>query len=153
MSTASSPPLRNPPDPPDMAFLVVHRNDRTAAFFDAAANDVFLAQRCTVCAHWTGPAPHACVACRSELLEWAPVGGDATVVSWTVVHGRPGSTVAPAVVVVGELEEGPWLNLRLVGAPAERLGRATPLRIAFLHPDEGESIPVFHLRSERTTQA
>ena len=141
MSTASS----LSPSPPDMAFLVVHRNERTAAFFDAAANDTFLAQRCTVCAHWTGPAPHACVACRSELLEWAPVGGGATVVSWTVVHGRPGSAVVPAVVVMGELTEGPWLNLRLVGSTADQLGRATLLRIAFLHPDEGESIPVFRL--------
>ena len=130
---------------PDMGFLVVHRNERTGTFFDAAAKDVFLAQRCKICGHWTGPAPHACLACRSEELEWTPVAGEAAVISWTVVHGRPGSTVAPGVVVIGELAEGPWLNLRLVGATAESLGRATPLRVGFLHPAEGESIPVFRL--------
>ena len=141
MSASTSPEAA----PPDMAFLVVHRNERTGAFFDAAKNDVFLAQHCTACGHWTAPAPHACLACRSEALDWAPVSGSATVVSWTVVHPRPGVGVAPGVVIVGELEEGPWVNLRLIGATAEQLSCATPLRIAFLHPAEGESIPVFRL--------
>ena len=141
MSASTSPEAA----PPDMAFLIVQRNERTGAFFDAAKNDVFLAQHCTACGHWTAPAPHACLACRSEALEWAPVSGSATVVSWTVVHPRPGVGVAPGVVIVGELEEGPWVNLRLIGATSERLGRAIPLRIAFLHPAQGESIPVFRL--------
>ena len=80
-----------------------------------------------------------CPHCASPELSWAPAAGTGTVVTWSVVHtkGLPNVTVG-----IVELDEGPWVQLQLVGdLPADL--HDLRVRVAFEHPEGGEAVPVF----------
>jgi uncharacterized protein len=121
--------------------MTVRRDGRTDAFFDGAVRDRLMIRRCEPCGRWYAPDASGCPRCGSEDLAWAEASGEAILVSWAVAHSR---TAAPAPLALVELAEGPWMYGRLdeVGAPREGL----PLRARFVHPDDGESYPVFQER-------
>jgi uncharacterized protein len=115
----------------------VRRDGRTDAFFDAAAEDRLVVRRCDACDRWFAPDAADCAFCGADLA-WARASGHAVLVSWAVAHARTGETAPLALV---ELAEGPWMYGRLEGVRAPREG--LPLRVRFVHPDDGESYPVF----------
>jgi uncharacterized protein len=120
---------------------MIRRDGRGDPFFDGAASDLLMIRRCDACGEWYAPDAHGCPACGSDELGWAEASGDAVLVSWTVAHSRTG---APATAALVELAEGPWMYAGLaVDAPSAGLA----LRARFVHPDEGESYPVFEERT------
>ncbi|MCW2919756.1 MAG: hypothetical protein JWN52_7824 [Actinomycetia bacterium] len=123
---------------------VLRRDGRTDAFFDGAAADQLVIKRCEPCDRWLAPDVSGCPGCGGEELTWARSSGQATLVTWTVVHGPPrgdDTTPAPAVLALVELAEGPWLHSRLDGVGD--LHEGMPLRAHFEHPEEGEAYLVF----------
>jgi uncharacterized protein len=125
----------------------VARDDATAEFFDGAAAGQFLLRRCPA-GHFSEPPAMACTTCASAELGWVPAGGGATLVSWTVVWERPSGDTEPerTVLVIGELDEGPWWWSRLVGADPAILAAGQRLRIEFRRAAEThETVPVFAL--------
>jgi uncharacterized OB-fold protein len=125
-----------------MAIGVIRRDDRTAPFFDGAAAGRLVIRRCEACGLWYAPDASGCAGCGTDDLAWVEASGEAVLVSWTVAHSPAGETAPLALV---ELDEGPWMYSRLDGVPAP--SEELPLRVAFVHPDEGESYPVFKERS------
>jgi uncharacterized OB-fold protein len=117
----------------------VRRDGRGDPFFDGAAEDRLVVRRCG-CGRWYAPDATGCPACGGDLA-WAEASGEAVLVSWAVAHSRTGETAPLALV---ELAEGPWMYGRLEAVEAPREG--LPLRARFVHPDEGESYPVFEER-------
>ncbi len=68
--------------------------------------------------------------------------------SWTVVWGRSSSDAGPerTVLVIGELDEGPWWWSQLAGADPASLAVGQRLRIEFRRgTDDHEAVPVFAL--------
>ncbi|MGC4998432.1 Zn-ribbon domain-containing OB-fold protein [Streptomyces sp. DT195] len=130
-----------------MSALAVTRDDASAPFYDAATRGELLLRRCADCVHWAAPRAVACPACGSARLTWEPARGDATLVSWTVVHGRPpaeGGEAPRTVAGLVELAEGPWLHGRLTGvADPGSLTCGQRLVLAFERPGGGEAVPVF----------
>ncbi|WP_019630636.1 Zn-ribbon domain-containing OB-fold protein [Actinomadura atramentaria] len=125
---------------------VLRRDFRTDPFFDGAAADRLVIRRCADCDLWLAPDATCCPGCGSEEPGWADAAGDATLVTWTVVHGRPaedGTVPPPAVLALVELTEGPWLHTRLVGVERAALREGLPLTAVFEHPGEGESYLLF----------
>jgi uncharacterized protein len=150
---------------------VIRADERSAAFFEAAARDVLLIKRCAGCGRWLDPGATGCTGCGEADPPWEPAAGRGTLISWAVLHAAtPGAAEAAAadagddpdaasVLALVELDEGPWLRTRLEGTggagpaapPAEGTGGARPagpragLRVVvcFVHPAEGESYPVF----------
>jgi hypothetical protein len=64
------------------------------------------------------------------------------------VWGRPSGDTEPerTVLVIGELDEGPWWWSQLVGADQASLAAGARLRIEFPRAaDEHEAVPVFVL--------
>ncbi len=121
---------------------VLRRDGRTAPFFDGAADGRLVVRRCEACDRWFAPDETGCPGCGSGELGWAEASGEATLVTWTVVHPRdPGEP--PAYLALVELAEGPWLHTRLDGVDPASLREGLPLRAAFVHPDEGESYVLF----------
>lgn len=121
------------------------RDEATAPFFDAAARGELLIRRCARCAHPEPPEARTCSRCAGNELAWAHAWGHARIVTWTVVHRAPHPDLAdsvPYVAGIVELDEGPWLCTRILGDPGS-LHAGLPARVAFAHPDGGESIPVF----------
>jgi acetyl-CoA acetyltransferase/uncharacterized OB-fold protein len=129
---------------PDQLGLI-RPDSRSEPFFAAAAQDVLMVRRCQGCGAWLAPTASSCPGCADDgELSWAPASGQATLVSWSVVHPRDGGPVSvPALV---ELAEGPWLSTGLLLAGPEELGAlhaGEPVGVEFVHPDAGASYPVF----------
>lgn len=117
----------------------IRRDGRTDAFFDAAARGELAVKRCADCAAWHAPEATGCHRCGGAALEWAPVSGDAVLITWAAVHPRGGGEAQHIAFV--ELAEGPWLHAALDGVadPAEGLA----LKAAFVTPEDGEPVLVF----------
>jgi uncharacterized OB-fold protein len=128
----------------------VQRDDATAEFFDGTAAGRFLLRRCPA-GHVSEPAATQCTACPATDLEWVEAGGGATLVSWAVSWSRPsdGCEWRRTVLVIGELDEGPWWWTQLAADPVPDAAELAPgrrLRIEFQRADaEHEAVPVFVL--------
>ncbi len=127
----------------------VERDEATGEFFDGTAAGQFLL-RCCPAGHFSEPAAAQCTTCGSTKLAWAPAAGRATLVSWVVSYGRLAGDQAPprTVLVIGELDEGPWWWAQLIGdgdaADAASLAAGLRLRLDFRRAgDEFEAVPVF----------
>jgi uncharacterized protein len=123
----------------------VARDAATAEFFDGTAARRFLLRRCPA-GHFSEPQATLCTTCASTDLDWAPAGGGATLVSWTVVWGRASGDAEPerTILAIGELDEGPWWWSQLVGADPASVGVGQRLRIEFQRAaGEHEAVPVF----------
>jgi uncharacterized OB-fold protein len=125
-----------------MSVGAIHRDAASAAFFEGTARGELLLRRCTTCGHTSEPAMATCPACTGRNLEWTPAAGTGVLVSWTVVHARSaGGTVRTPVGLI-ELDEGPWLEMQIVGTDPDRLVPRTTVRVEFERPEDGEALPV-----------
>ena len=120
---------------------VLRRDGRSDPFFDGAAADRLVIRRCEACDRWFTPDETSCPGCGGD-LGWAEASGEATLVTWTVVHSRNAGG-PPAYLALVELAEGPWMHTRLTGFEEASLREGLPLKAAFVHPDEGESYVLF----------
>ena len=128
----------------------VARDEATAEFFDATAAGTFVLRRCPA-GHFSEPPAAQCTICGSTSLDWEPASGGATLVSWAVAWSRPASgEPQPTVLVIAELDEGPWWWSQLVDADPANLAVGQRLRIEFRRAGPGdEAVPVFALASTR----
>jgi uncharacterized protein len=129
-----------------MTISAVQRDEDSAEFFDGTAQGVLKTRQCEN-GHFMpltqgyGGAAIRCHTCRSENISWAPVSGDATLVSWVVVHARDGSSRMVAGIV--ELAEGPWMQTLIDVDTDAGLRAGAPLTVGFVPTDGREVIPVF----------
>lgn len=120
----------------------VARDADTAAFFDATASGQFLLRHCPACDAVSSPQAVQCERCDATSLDGRQASGDATLVSWSVSYGKPGTE--PVILCIAELAEGPWWWARLEDAEVATLSAGAPLRIAYRHPTpDSETVPVF----------
>jgi uncharacterized OB-fold protein len=128
----------------------VRRDDETAEFFDAAARGVFLIRRCDQCSAAAEPQAKTCPSCGSADLRPEEASGGARVVSWSVVHGRKDGEGSPprTVIVVAELDEGPWRWSKLADADPDTVREGQRLRICFQRSGGHEPVPVFRLADD-----
>ena len=126
----------------------VARDERSALFFDAAADGVLLVRHCPIGGRTFAPHVHACVEHGVE-CEWVPAKGTATLVTWSIDPSPPldPALATPAgdssIVGMVELAEGPWMYASIVGVDPASLEEGTPLEVAFVRPGNGEAVPVF----------
>jgi uncharacterized protein len=127
-----------------MAVGTIRRDRQSAPFFDGTAAGELRVRLCQRCGHRSIPQSQQCPACRSTELGWEAASGRASVVSWAVVHGKPGADGVPSRTVVGlvELAEGPWLHAQLDVDP-DAVSAGQQLQVHFETPEGGEAIPVF----------
>jgi uncharacterized OB-fold protein len=120
----------------------VAKDEATAEFFDGTAAGQFLLRHCLACDAISSPQAAQCERCAATALDWRPAAGEATLVSWTVAHGKPGTALV--VLCVAELAEGPWWWSRVEDAAPEDLRTGASLRIEFRrHSPQDEAVPVF----------
>jgi uncharacterized OB-fold protein len=128
---------------------MTQRDASSAEFFDGTARGELLIRECEACGQHAPPPVAFCGACGSDRMAWVPSAGQGTVVSWSVVHPRPGAEPSePVVIGILELDEGPWVYGRLVGDVAE-VAVGLSVTVEFARP-EGEAVPVYRLAGSAT---
>lgn len=135
----------NSPGRTDLIGPGVKRDERSSDFFDAAARGAFLLRHCPTCDSSAAPEARCCATCGGTDLEAQDAAGTGTLVSWTVLHRPPHPGFEghmPLAIGIVELSEGPWLHLRIITEDVSSLRSGQPIRIDFVHPDQGESHPV-----------
>ena len=129
-----------------MTISAVQRDEDSAAFFDGTAEGVLKTRQCEnghfmpPTQGYGGPAVR-CHTCHTENISWVPVSGDASLVSWVVVHARDGSSQTVAGIV--ELAEGPWMQALIDVDTDAGLKAGSALAVGFVPTDGGEVIPAF----------
>jgi uncharacterized OB-fold protein len=136
-------------------FPKVGRDGGSAAFFDAAARGELLMQTCGSCATVLPPEARTCLSCGGADLGPTVVSGLGRLVTWVVVTQAPILVLAgavPYVTAVVELDEGPWLMVRLIDADPADLAVDDRVRVDFVRSgggdDTGEMLPVFRRTTE-----
>jgi uncharacterized OB-fold protein len=132
------------------AYPLVQRDDSSSTFFDAAQRGQLQMRRSASGVMWP-PQASTDPDDPSAWLQPVIVSGDATLVSWSVIHQAPHPALADAVPYVSavvELAEGPWLIVRLLG-DAGQLTAGAKVRVRFEPTGSGhqlgEVVPVFEL--------
>ena len=115
----------------------------TGGFFEAAARGELVVRCCTDCDAVLHVPRMYCRHCGSWNGRWRPVGGDATLHSWTTVeHQVHPAYPTPYTVVLVELDELPGIRLvgQVPGAPDLAAGMA--MELWFEQLGDGDDGPV-----------
>jgi uncharacterized OB-fold protein len=137
------------------SFPAVARDAGSAEFFDAAARGELLVQKCSRCGTVLTPETRTCLSCGSVDLEPAAVSGLGSLITWVVVHQAPIPVLkdaVPYISAVVELDEGPWLMVRLIDSEPAALSVDARVQVDFVRSgtgdDTGELLPVFRVAEE-----
>lgn len=100
------------------------------AFFDGVRQGALTAIRCAKCAELAIPPKELCPACGQRAWERAPLGGEGTIASYTVIRVAAArhASQAPYGVAVVRLREGVSLIGRVVDIPLDHLAVGLPVR-------------------------
>jgi uncharacterized OB-fold protein len=131
-------------------------DDRSAAFWEAAAAHVLTVARCSRCGTFSIPPDVVCWHCHSPDPEFVfePVSGRGSIRSWTTVRQSflPGfDDDVPFVLVDVELDDQADLRLigRLLDGPDAALRVGGRVTVAFEDLPSGFAIPAFVLEDDR----
>ncbi len=116
-------------------------------FWEGAARNRLLVQRCGACEHFSHPAPDRCPACLSPDLTPTAMSGRGTIFSFTIIRRafHPGFAAdIPYVVALVELAEQAGLHLvtNIVGGTAADLRIGMDVAVEF-EPYGDFARPVF----------
>jgi len=119
-------------------------------FWDAAAEQKLMIQRCQECNAWVWTPRPACNECGSEKIEWTQMSGRGEVYSFTVIRqvvGRAASKAfepdIPYVIAWVDLDEGPRLITNIIGCPVEDVKLGMKVAVQFEKASEKIWLPKF----------
>ena len=116
----------------------------TQPFWDAAAEQRLVVQRCGSCDRWIWQPRPLCPACHLPDPQWIEVTGDGVVTSWTVVHPPVLPAWAddvPFTILLVELAEGVRMIGRLVDAQPSVLAIGSPVILRW-RTEQGVDYPL-----------
>lgn len=119
-------------------------------FWDAAAQQKLMIQRCQDCNAWVWTPRPSCNECGSEKVEWTQMSGKGEVYSFTVIRqvvGRAASKAfepdIPYVIAWVDLAEGPRLITNIIGCPVEDVKLGMKVTVQFEKASEKVWLPKF----------
>ena len=119
-------------------------------FWDAAAQQKLIIQRCKNCQSWVWTPRPSCNECGSEKIEWTQVNGKGEIYSFTVIRqvvGRAASQAfepdIPYVIAWVDLAEGPRLITNIVGCPVDAVKLGMKVAVQFEQASEKIWLPKF----------
>ena len=119
-------------------------------FWDAAAQQKLIIQRCHDCNAWVWTPRPSCNECGSEKVEWTPMSGKGEVYSFTVIRHPVIPNVADALPLVAAVVELPDTGgCRLVGNVVDvdpaAVAIGLPVRVDWYDAWPDATVPVFRL--------
>ena len=125
-------------------------DERSAPFWQAAAEGRLVAQRCVHCGHLAYPPRGLCAGCRDldAHFDWVDVGERGRVSTWTVVRDAllPGfAEELPYVVADVEIDghDGLRVLARVVGIDPETMRIGLPVAVGFDTVADGIGVAYF----------
>jgi uncharacterized OB-fold protein len=119
-------------------------------FWDAAAQQKLMIQRCQDCNAWVWTPRPSCHECGSEKLTWTQMSGKGEVYSFTVIRqvvGRAASQAfepdIPYVIAWVDLDEGPRMITNVIGCPVEDVKLGMKVTVQFEKASEKVWLPKF----------
>jgi uncharacterized OB-fold protein len=89
-------------------------------YFEALKENVLKGLKCLDCGTLTVPPKATCDGCCSDNQEVVELAGEGTIKTFTVIRIAPEGFKAPYIVVMVQLNEGPWLTGLLHGLDPDR---------------------------------
>ena len=131
-------------DQPFLPTRPPHRNLETAAFWDGCAAGRLVLPRCDECDELIWYPRRMCPFCGSLAVTDTEVSGRGSVYSFTIIRrgGGPFRDVAPYVLAMVQLTEGPTMMTNLVDCDPETVAVGQAVHVVF-EPvaDSDERIP------------
>ena len=118
----------------------------TQPFWDGAAAEKLVIQRCETCGGWQHYPRPFCKTCWSEDVAWAEASGDGTLYTYSIVRRNdlpPFDDRVPYVAAIVELAEGPRMVSEVVDCELDDVSIDMALRVTFRDLTEGLKLPVF----------
>ena len=120
--------------------------DFSAAFWDHADRGELALPECGDCRHLYYPPRRFCPACAGDQIGWRVLSGRGRVFSHSTVltsfHGQDWVGQLPYIAALIDLEEGPRMLSRIVGAETVTSGDAVTAEFV---PVQGRRLPYFRL--------
>ena len=118
----------------------------TQPFWDGAAQERLVIQRCGACGLWQYYPRPFCKTCWSEDVSWEEASGAAELYTYSIVRRNdlpPFGERVPYVPAIVQLEEGPRMMTEVVDADLESLQIGADLVVDFADIDDELKRPVF----------
>ena len=119
-------------------------------FWEAAATQKLMMQRCGSCAAYVWTPRPSCVECGSDDLKWTAMSGKGQVYSFTVIRqvvGRAASKAfepdIPYVIAWIDLDEGPRMISNVIGCPVQDVELAMRVSVIFEQQSPDIWLPKF----------
>jgi uncharacterized OB-fold protein len=122
----------------------------TQPFWDAAAEERLLIQRCDDCGRWQYYPRPFCKVCWSGNVSWAQASGRATLYTFSIVRRNdlpPFDQRVPYVAAVVDLEEGPRMVSEVVDCALDAIEIGMPLEVTYRDLTDDLKLPVFRPHS------
>jgi uncharacterized OB-fold protein len=123
----------------------------SAAYWEAAANERLVVQRCATCGGHQFYPRAFCVSCLSDQVEWVPSAGAGRIYTFTVcripAHPSMADKVPYAVALV-DLDEGVRLLSNVVDCPIDRIHVGARVAVRFERISSSTVLPQFTVTDE-----
>jgi uncharacterized OB-fold protein len=110
----------------------------TRPFWEAAARQQLVMQRCGACRSYVWTPRPACFECGSDRLDWLPLSGRGRIYSFTIIRqvagrGPPAAfeKEIPYTVAWIDLDEGPRILGNVTGCPVDEVKIGMDVKIVF----------------------
>jgi uncharacterized OB-fold protein len=115
-----------------------------AWWWEQAAQDKLVIQRCSACGILRHPPRPMCDSCRSTSWDFTQASGRGKLASFTVLHHPqvPGYEY-PLTIVLVDLEEGTRIISQLVDCESETISIGMALEVVIHEDEDGFKLPVF----------
>jgi uncharacterized protein len=138
--------LEDPPPAPRRSSPIV--TDDSAVFWEAAAEQRLVAQRCGDCGRLRHPPRPMCPQCNSLSIEVLELSGRGTLYSYSVLHHPQHPAFDyPVLAALVDLDEGVRLVSSLTGVEPADIRIGMPLEVDFEAREGGTCVPVFRPRA------
>ena len=118
----------------------------TAAYWQAAASNQLLIQKCLDCGELQFYPRGVCKSCLSSSLSWQQASGRATVYTFTVNYRAPHPGFVddlPFVTAIVELSEGVRMLTNIVQCDPDQVTIGMPVRVVFDKLTDDIALPKF----------
>ncbi|MFJ8235701.1 Zn-ribbon domain-containing OB-fold protein [Ureibacillus sp. NPDC094379] len=126
--------------------IIPRPTNETKVYWEACQQQKLLIQQCKECEHIQFYPRLMCTKCSCREVDWIEACGLAKVLTYTIVH-RPilpaYQKVAPYILAVVQLDEGPTMMTNIVNCPLDEIKCDMNVKVMFQQWSDDFLVPVF----------